>query len=86
MFRVAKIKAAQQIGAYISGTRISSDLLIRSIKDKDSIKIEKVEIMIEQSKSFVKEIEFLTSFPKNNTNEEIVFIYSKEIKVRKQGK
>ncbi|WP_147332537.1 hypothetical protein [Phocaeicola vulgatus] len=85
MFRVAKVKAAQQIGAYISGTQVSSELLIRIVDDdRDSIRVEKMEVIIEQSQSFVREVEFLTSFPKKDTENEVVFIYGKEIKLKKK--
>ena len=85
MFRVAKVKATQQIGAYISGTQVSSELLIRIVDDdRDSIRVEKMEVIIEQSQSFVREVEFLTSFPKKDTENEVVFIYGKEIKLKKK--
>ena len=85
MFRVAKVKAAQQIGAYISGTQVSSELLIRIVDDdRDSIRVEKMEVIIEQNQSFVREVEFLTSFPKKDTENEVVFIYGKEIKLKKK--
>lgn len=85
MFRVAKVKATQQIGAYISGTQVSSELLIRMVDDnRDSIRVEKMEVIIEQSQSFVREVEFLTSFPKKDIENEVVFIYGKEIKLKKK--
>lgn len=85
MFRVAKVKATQQIGAYTSGVQISSEVLFRTVEDdKDSVNIEKIEVIVEQSKSFVREVELLASFPKKNADNEIVFIYSKEIKYKKK--
>lgn len=75
MFRVAKVKATQQIGAYIDGTQISSDLLIRSIESEDSIKVEKVEIIREHSNSFTQNVELLTHFSKKDRTDEVVFIY-----------
>lgn len=85
MFRVAKVKAAQQIGAYMDGTNISSDLLIRTT-ESDSVRLEKVEIIRESSNSFVSSVEYLTSFPKSENADDIVFIYSKEIEVKKISK
>ncbi len=82
MFRVAKVKATQQIGAYIDGTNISSDLLIRTT-ESDSVRVEKVEIIRERSNSFVNSVEYLASFPKSENADDIVFIYSKEIEVKK---
>lgn len=82
MFRVAKVKATQQIGAYIDGTNTSSDLLIRTI-ESDSVRVEKVEIIRERSNSFVNSVEYLASFPKVENADDIVFIYSKEIEVKK---
>lgn len=86
MFRVAKVKATQQIGAYIDGTQTSSELLVRSTNNgADSVSVEKVEIIRESSNSFVKSVEYLTSFPKTDNPDEIVFIYSREIEVKKTG-
>lgn len=82
MFRVAKVKATQQIGAYIDGTNTSSDLLIRTT-ESDSVRVEKVEIVRERSNSFVNSVEYLASFPKVENADDIVFIYSKEIEVKK---
>ena len=86
MFRVAKVKATQQIGAYIDGTQTSSELLVRTTDNgTDSVSVEKVEIIRESSNSFVKSVEYLTSFPKTDNSDEVVFIYSKEIEVKKTG-
>lgn len=68
MFRIAKVKAAQQIGAYIDGTQISSDLLIRSAESGDSTKVEKVEIIRERSNSFTKNVELLAHFYRKYRN------------------
>ena len=84
MFRVAKVKAAQQIGAYMDGTRISSDMLIRSTESGDSIQIEKVEIIREYSNSFTRNVELLTHFSKKDKTDEVVFIYGKEIEIKRK--
>lgn len=84
MFRVAKVKAAQQIGAYMDGTRISSDMLIRSTESGDSIQIEKVEIIREYSNSFTRNVELLTHFSKKDKTDEVAFIYGKEIEIKRK--
>lgn len=84
MFRIAKVTATQQIGAYIDGTQISSDLLIRSAESGDSTKVEKVEIIRERSNSFTKNVELLAHFYRKDRTDEVVFIYGKEIEVKRK--
>lgn len=84
MSRVAKVKATQQLGAYIDGIQTSSELLVRTTDSgADSVSVEKVEIIRESSNSFVKSVEYLTSFPKTDSPDEIVFFYGREIEVKK---
>lgn len=84
MFRVAKVKATQQIGAYVDGTKISSDLLIRSTESDDSVKVETLEIIREHSNSFTQNVELLTHFYKKDKADITVFIYGKEVRVKKK--
>lgn len=84
MFRVAKVKATQQIGAYVDGTKISSDLLIRSTESDDSVKVETLEIIREHSNSFIQNVELLTHFYRKDKADITVFIYGKEVGVKRK--
>ena len=68
----------------MDGTRISSDMLIRSTESGDSIQIEKVEIIREYSNSFTRNVELLTHFSKKDKTDEVVFIYGKEIEIKRK--
>ena len=80
MNRVASVKAMSQASRFFNGSRISSDLVIRTTtaQSNGETYTELIENINEHSFGYVQSLEQLTNFPDGNTR--TVFIYSTEIK------
>lgn len=75
MNKVASVKAMSQASRFFSGSRISSELIIRTSDKSDGTSdTEIIENIQENSVGYVKSLELLTCFPQKETNE-VVFIF-----------
>lgn len=76
MNRVASVKAMSQASRYFNGSKITSDLIIRTNEKSDgTADTEIIETINENSTGFVKALEQLANFPQEGTNKQ-VFIFS----------
>lgn len=79
MFRVASVKAMSQASRFFNGSRITSDLILRTSEKSDGTSdTEMIETINEKSVGFVKSLELLANFDVNDGR--IVFIYFTPIK------
>lgn len=79
MNRVASVKAMSQASRYFNGSKITTDLIIRTNEKSDgTADTEIIETINENSAGFVKALEQLTNFPQEGTNKQ-VFIFSARI-------
>lgn len=78
MLRVASVKAMSQASRYFNGSNISSDVLITTSENSDGKNnTEVIERIKENSAGYVKQLEFLSSFQKEDNHK--VFLYIKKI-------
>ena len=83
MNRVAQVKGQSQANIFFNGSTISSDLVIKTTKnkstDKPSTAVESIESIKENAMGFVKSMELLTNFD-NPDGKRMVFIFYKLMK------
>jgi len=83
MHRVASVKAMSQASRFFNGSNITSDLIIRKSENSDgSADMDIIEILKEKSVGYVKELELLTTFQKQENEQ--VFIFYKKIDKKRQ--
>ncbi len=79
MNRVAAVKAMSQASRFFNGSRITSDLIIRTNEKSDgTADTEIIETINENSLGFVKALELLTNFD-TDENEKKVFIFGTQL-------
>lgn len=80
MNRVASVKAMSQASRFFNGSRITSDLVIRTTtaQSNGETETELIESINEHSFGYVQSLEQLINFPDGNSR--TIFIYSSEIK------
>ena len=80
MNRVASVKAMSQANRFFNGSRITSDLVIRTTtaQSNGETDTELIEIINEHSFGYVQSLEQLTNF--SDENARTIFIYCTEIK------
>lgn len=86
MNRVASVKAMSQASRFFNGSRITSDLIIRTNEKSDgTADTEIIETINENSAGFVKALEQLTNFDSDDSAKK-VFIFSTQIDTPKKKK
>ena len=75
--RVASVRAMSQASRFFNGSSITSDLIIRTSEKSDgSSDTEIIEFISERSAGYVRELEMLTTFKRENGEQ--VFIFFKK--------
>lgn len=78
MLRVANVKAMSQASRYFNGSNISADFYVSTVEYEDgTTNTETIEKIKEKSIGYVKQLEHLITFEKENG--ELVFLYCKEM-------
>ena len=86
MNRVAQVKSRQQASIFMNGSDISSELIIKSSKTNSGFTVTQIsEIIREQSIGFVDNMELLTNFDLENSDD-LVFIFIREMEATKKKK
>ena len=73
MNRVAGVKAMSQASRFFNGSNISDDLVITTTESNNTLSVEQIETIKENSIGYVKSLELLTTFQDSNGKQ--VFIY-----------
>jgi hypothetical protein len=80
MNRVASVRGMSQASRFFNGSNITSDLIIRTSEKSDgSADTEIIETIRENSAGFIRQLELLTTFPRQGQDDEQVFIFFKRI-------
>ena len=73
MYRVSSVKAMSQASRFFNGSKITSDLIIKTTESAQDIKTEIIEYLSENSTGFIKKLSLSSSF--QNKEGMQVFIY-----------
>ena len=81
--RVASVKAMAQASRYFNGSKITSDLIIRTSENSSGYSdTEMIEHITEHSVGYVKELEMLITFQSSEGRK--AFIFAKKMEMKKK--